>query len=64
MGESKKRSRRRVVVFSAADQELLAQGQVVAWDAVSVREISLEPESEVQLSPREREIVAEVPPHY
>ncbi|EEH63296.1 hypothetical protein HMPREF0044_1535 [Gleimia coleocanis DSM 15436] len=59
-----KRKRRRVVVLSEADKKLLAEGEAVAWDAVSVREISMVPVAELKLSPRDKQIAGDVPPHY
>lgn len=62
--EGNKKTRRRVVVLSEADKKLVAEGEAVAWDAVSVRQISQEPSKEPKLSGRDQQLAAEVPPHW
>lgn len=62
--EQRKKSRRRVVVLSEADKKIAASGEAVAWDAVSVRQISQVPAKEPKLSGRDQQLVAEVPPHW
>lgn len=64
MSEKPAKKRRRAVIMSDADLQLAAAGEAVAWDAVSVRHISVEPEKKPQLSPRDQQLANEVPPHW
>ncbi|MCS4484967.1 hypothetical protein NXS08_05725 [Gleimia sp. 6138-11-ORH1] len=64
MKQERKKTPRRVVVISDADKEIASAGEAIAWDAVSVRQISQEPQVEPPLSGRDKQIQAEVPPHW
>lgn len=64
MSERTGKKQRRVVALSQADKEIAASGEAVAWDAVSVRKIKMKPENKPNLTPRDQQMVNEVPPHW
>ncbi|WIK63784.1 hypothetical protein [Gleimia hominis] len=58
------KKRRRVVQLSKVDEQALAQGRTPSWEQIRPTRVSHEVQREAGLTPRDKQILADVPPHW
>ncbi|MDT3767995.1 hypothetical protein QS713_07990 [Gleimia hominis] len=58
------KKRRRAVQLSKVDEQALAQGRAPSWEQIRPTRVSHEVQREARLTPRDKQILADVPPHW